>query len=166
MQVTGKNTTLMRWLKHRGGAAQHRRWAAKKREPLPAAIVIGADPGTIISAVTPLPDTLSEYQFAGLLRNRKIDLVDCKTIPLAVPAQAEIIIEGHVSLDDYASEEIGMIKIDVEGTEVSVLNGTKKIIEKYSPNFLIEGLTKQELREQIDFFKPYNYIALKIINGN
>ena len=70
-----------------------------------------------------------------------------------------------VLLDDYASEEIGMIKIDVEGTEVSVLNGSKKIIEKYSPNFLIEGLTKQELREQIDFFKPYNYIALKIING-
>ena len=70
-----------------------------------------------------------------------------------------------VLLDDYISEEIGMIKIDVEGAEISVLNGTKKIIEKYKPNFLIEGLTKPELREQIDFFKPYKYIALKIING-
>ena len=70
-----------------------------------------------------------------------------------------------VLLDDYISEVIGMIKIDVEGAELLVLNGTKKIIEKYKPNFLIEGLTKQELREQIDFFKPYEYVALKIING-
>jgi hypothetical protein len=60
---------------------------------------------------------------------------------------------------------IGMIKMDVEGAELLVLNGTKKIIEKYKPNFLIEGLTKQELRKQIDFFKPYEYVALKIING-
>jgi len=104
MQVTGKNTTLMRWLRHRGGAQQHRRWAEEKREPLPAAVVIGADPGVILAAVTPVPDTLSEYQFAGLLRGRKVELVNCKTIPLAVPAQAEIVIEGHVSLDDYGAE--------------------------------------------------------------
>ncbi|TXL71551.1 UbiD family decarboxylase [Vineibacter terrae] len=105
MQVTGRNTTLMRWLKHRGGAQHHRRWqAAGKREPLPAAAVIGADPGTILAAVTPVPDTLSEYQFAGLLRGRKVDLVDCKTIPLKVPAEAEIVLEGHVSLDDYGDE--------------------------------------------------------------
>ena len=70
-----------------------------------------------------------------------------------------------VLLDDYISEVIGMIKIDVEGAELLALNGTKKIIEKYKPNFLIEGLTQQELREQIDFFKPYEYVALKIING-
>jgi 4-hydroxy-3-polyprenylbenzoate decarboxylase len=105
LQVTGPNTTLMRWLKHRGGAQHHRRWAASgKREPLPAAAVIGADPGTILAAVTPVPDTLSEYQFAGLLRGRKVDLVDCKTIPLKVPAEAEIVLEGHVSLDDYGDE--------------------------------------------------------------
>ncbi len=105
MQVTGRNTTLMRWLKHRGGAQHHRRWQASgKREPLPAAAVIGADPGTILAAVTPVPDTLSEYQFAGLLRGRKVDLVDCKTIPLKVPAEAEIVLEGHVSLDDYGDE--------------------------------------------------------------
>ena len=105
MQVTGKNTTLMRWLRHRGGAQHHQRWsAAGKREPLPAAAVIGADPGTILAAVTPVPDTLSEYQFAGLLRGRKVELVDCKTQKLKVPAEAEIVLEGTVSLDEYGDE--------------------------------------------------------------
>ena len=104
MQVTGRDTTLMRWLAHRGGAQHHRRWKEEKREPLPAAAVIGADPGTILAAVTPVPDTLSEYQFAGLLRGKKVDLVECKTVPLKVPAQAEIVLEGHVSLDDYGDE--------------------------------------------------------------
>ncbi len=104
MQVTGRNTTLMRWLRHRGGAQHHARWKDEKREPLPAAVVIGADPGTILAAVTPVPDTLSEYQFAGLLRGKKVELVDCKTIPLKVPAEAEIVLEGHVSLDDYGDE--------------------------------------------------------------
>jgi len=105
LQVTGRNTTLMRWLKHRGGAQHHQRWkGAGKREPLPAAAVIGADPGTILAAVTPVPDTLSEYQFAGLLRGKKVELVDCKTVPLKVPAEAEIVLEGHVSLDDYGDE--------------------------------------------------------------
>ena len=73
-------------------------------EPLPVAAVIGADPGTILAAVTPVPDTLSEYQFAGLLRGQKVELVDCKTVPLKVPAQAEIVLEGHVSLQDYGDE--------------------------------------------------------------
>ncbi len=104
MQVTGRNTTLMRWLKHRGGAQHHARWKDAKREPLPAAVVIGADPGTILAAVTPVPDTLSEYQFAGLLRGKKVELVDCKTVPLKVPAEAEIVLEGHVSLQDYGDE--------------------------------------------------------------
>jgi 4-hydroxy-3-polyprenylbenzoate decarboxylase len=105
LQVTGRNTTLMRWLKHRGGAQHHQRWkGAGKREPLPVAAVIGADPGTILAAVTPVPDTLSEYQFAGLLRGRKVELVDCRTVPLKVPAEAEIVLEGHVSLDDYGDE--------------------------------------------------------------
>ena len=104
MQVTGRNTTLMRWLKHRGGAQHHARWKDRKPEPLPAAVVIGADPGTILAAVTPVPDTLSEYQFAGLLRGQKVELVDCKTVPLKVPATAEIVLEGHVSLTDYGDE--------------------------------------------------------------
>jgi 4-hydroxy-3-polyprenylbenzoate decarboxylase len=104
MQRLSRNTTIMRWLKHRGGAQHHRRWGKEKREPLPAAAVLGADPGTILAAVTPVPDTLSEYQFAGLLRGRKAELVDCKTVPLKVPAEAEIVLEGHVSLEDYADE--------------------------------------------------------------
>ena len=104
MQVTGPNTTLMRWLKHRGGAQQYARWKDLKREPLPAAAVIGADPGTILAAVTPIPDTLSEYQFAGLLRGKRVELVDCVSVPLKVPAAAEIVIEGHVLLDSYGDE--------------------------------------------------------------
>ena len=104
MQRLSKTQTLMRWLKHRGGAQQYQRWKDEKREPVPAAAVIGADPGTTLAAVTPVPDTLSEYQFAGLLRGRKVELVDCKTVPLKVPASAEIVLEGFVSLDDYRDE--------------------------------------------------------------
>ena len=104
MQVTGRNTTLMRWLRHRGGALHHDRWKRTRPDPLAAAVVIGADPGTILAAVTPVPDTLSEYQFAGLLRGARVELVDCRTVPLKVPAEAEIVLEGHVSLTDYGDE--------------------------------------------------------------
>ena len=105
MQVLGKDRAIMRWLAHRGGAQHHRRWKESgKREPLPACAVLGADPGAILAAVTPVPDTLSEYQFAGLLRGAKAELVAAKTVPLMVPAEAEIVIEGHVLLDDYADE--------------------------------------------------------------
>jgi 4-hydroxy-3-polyprenylbenzoate decarboxylase len=100
MQVTGKNTTLMRWLKHRGGSQHHE----KHTGPMPVAVVIGADPGTILAAVAPVPDNMSEYQFAGLLRNEKVNLVKCKTVPLKVPAEAEIVLEGHVSNDEYMDE--------------------------------------------------------------
>ncbi len=104
MQVTGKNTTLMRWLRHRGGAQHFARWKEARDDPMPAAAVIGADPGTVLAAVTPVPDTLSEYQFAGLLRGEKVELVDCKTVPLKVPASAEIVLEGHVSLTELGDE--------------------------------------------------------------
>ncbi len=102
MQVLNKNQTLMRWLKHRGGAAHHRGW--KKPEPFPCAAIIGADPAMILAAVTPIPDTMSEYAFAGLLRGQNTELVKCKTIDLEVPANAEIVLEGHVSFDDYRNE--------------------------------------------------------------
>jgi 4-hydroxy-3-polyprenylbenzoate decarboxylase len=104
LQVTGKNQTLMRWLKHRGGAQHHARWGKEKSAPFPAAAVIGADPGTILAAVTPVPDTLSEYQFAGLLRGQRVELADCVSQPLKVPAEAEIVIEGEVSLSEYRDE--------------------------------------------------------------
>ena len=104
MQMLSRNQTIMRWLKHRGGAQHHRRWGAARRDPMPACAVLGADPGMILAAVTPVPDTLSEYQFAGLLRDKRVDLVPAKTVPLMVPAEAEIVLEGHVSLDDMADE--------------------------------------------------------------
>jgi 4-hydroxy-3-polyprenylbenzoate decarboxylase len=104
MQVTGKNTTLMRWLKHRGGAQHYDKWKKDKREPLPAAVVIGCDPATILAAVTPVPDNVSEYDFSGLFRNKKLELVACKTVPLKVPANAEIVLEGFVSLDEQGEE--------------------------------------------------------------
>ena len=104
MQVIGKSQTLMRWLKHRGGAQHHARWAKEHMAPLPAAAVIGADPATILAAVTPVPETLSEYQFAGLLRGARVDLADCVSQPLKVPAEAEIVLEGEVSLTDYRDE--------------------------------------------------------------
>jgi 4-hydroxy-3-polyprenylbenzoate decarboxylase len=104
MQVIGRDKTLMRWLRHRGGAQHHARWSKEKSAPLPAACVIGADPGTILAAVTPVPDTLSEYQFAGLLRGHRVELADCVSQPLKVPAEAEIVIEGEVSLADYRDE--------------------------------------------------------------
>ncbi|MGI9452720.1 MAG: UbiD family decarboxylase, partial [Geminicoccaceae bacterium] len=104
MQVLSRKKTLMRWLKHRGGAQHHRRWGEQRLQALPAAAVIGADPGTILAAVTPVPDTMSEYQFAGLLRGKRVALVDCVSQPLKVPATAEIVLEGEVSLDDYGDE--------------------------------------------------------------
>ncbi|MCW5698766.1 MAG: UbiD family decarboxylase [Rhodospirillales bacterium] len=104
MQVLERDRTIMRWLKHRGGAQQHRRWKEERQAPLPAAAVLGADPGTTIAAVTPVPETMSEYQFAGLLRGQRVELVDCVSQPLKVPATAEIVIEGEVGLDETADE--------------------------------------------------------------
>ena len=105
MQVLGRDRAIMRWLAHRGGAQHYRRWKEQgKPDALPACAVLGADPGTILAAVTPVPDTLSEYQFAGLLRGAKAVLVKAVSQPLLVPAQAEIVIEGEVRLDEYADE--------------------------------------------------------------
>lgn len=103
-QKIARNKLIMRWLKHRGGAQDHQEAKAAGADRFPCAVVIGADPATILAAVTPIPDTLSEYQFAGLLRGEKTELVDCATVPLQVPASAEIVLEGYVSLDEYAEE--------------------------------------------------------------
>lgn len=103
-QLLGKNKLIMRWLKHRGGAQDHQEAKAGGAQKFPCAVVIGADPATILAAVTPIPDTLSEYQFAGLLRGEKTVLVDCLSVPLQVPASAEIVLEGHISFDEYADE--------------------------------------------------------------
>ncbi|MDX8392339.1 MAG: 4-hydroxy-3-polyprenylbenzoate decarboxylase [Mariprofundaceae bacterium] len=103
-QVIGKNKLIMRWLKHRGGAQDHREAKSAGETRFPCAVVIGADPATILAAVTPVPDTLSEYQFAGLLRGKKTVVCQGLSVPLDVPASAEIVLEGHVSLDEYAAE--------------------------------------------------------------
>jgi len=103
-QVIGRNKLIMRWLKHRGGALDHQEAEKSGAERFPCAVVIGADPATILAAVTPIPDTLSEYQFAGLLRGEKTVLADCLSVPLQVPASSEIVLEGYVSLDEYAEE--------------------------------------------------------------
>jgi len=103
-QLIGRNKLIMRWLKHRGGAQDHREAKQAGATAFPCAVVIGADPATILAAVAPIPDTLSEYQFAGLLRGERTVLADCQSVPLQVPASAEIVLEGHVSLNEYAEE--------------------------------------------------------------
>jgi 4-hydroxy-3-polyprenylbenzoate decarboxylase len=96
-QVIGKNKLIMRWLAHRGGALDFREHqAAHPGQPFPIAVAIGADPATILGAVTPVPDSLSEYQFAGLLRGAKTEVVKCIGSDLQVPASAEIVLEGVI----------------------------------------------------------------------
>ena len=96
-QVVSRNKVIMRWLAHRGGALDYQDWQMENTgEPFPVAVALGADPATILAAVTPVPDTLSEYAFAGLLRGSKTELVQCRTIDLQVPASAEIVLEGHI----------------------------------------------------------------------
>ena len=104
LQPVAKNKLIMRWLKMRGGAAHHAKWKELKKEPMPAAAVIGANPAIILAAVMPIPNTISEYNFAGLLQNKSVELVQCKTIDLKVPAHAEIVIEGEVSMTEYLPE--------------------------------------------------------------
>ena len=105
MQVIGKNRLIMRWLSHRGGALDFREFQQQNPgKPYPVAVALGADPATILGAVTPVPDTLSEYAFAGLLRGGKTEVVKCVDSDLQVPANAEIILEGHIYPDDMADE--------------------------------------------------------------
>jgi 4-hydroxy-3-polyprenylbenzoate decarboxylase len=96
-QQVGKNRLIMRWLAHRGGALDFRDHALKyPGQPFPISVALGADPATILGAVTPVPDTLSEYQFAGLLRGSRTELIACKGNDLQVPAEAEMVLEGHI----------------------------------------------------------------------
>lgn len=99
-QVIGRNQLIVRWLSHRGGAldfAEHGR--LNPGQPYPVAVAIGADPATLLGAVTPVPDSLSEYQFAGLLRGARTEVAPALGVPLQVPARAEIVLEGHIHPD-------------------------------------------------------------------
>jgi 4-hydroxy-3-polyprenylbenzoate decarboxylase len=104
-QVIGRDKLIMRWLPHRGGATDYQAWCrARPGEPFPVAVSIGADPATILAAVTPIPDTLSEYAFAGLLRGERTELVESGNGGLRVPAHAEITLEGHIAPGETAPE--------------------------------------------------------------
>jgi len=104
-QVIAPNRVIMRWLAHRGGALDFRDHSlAHPGEPFPVAVALGADPATMLAAVTPVPDTLGEYQFAGLLRGARTELVKCLGSELQVPATAEIVLEGAIHPDDTALE--------------------------------------------------------------
>ncbi len=104
-QVIGRNKLIMRWLAHRGGALDFREFQqAHPGQPFPVAVALGADPATILGAVTPVPDTLSEYQFAGLLRGAKTEVTQCIGNDLQVPASAEIVLEGVIHPGETAQE--------------------------------------------------------------
>ena len=104
-QVIGRNKVIMRWLAHRGGALDFRDHCLQNPgQPFPVAVALGADPATILAAVTPVPDNVSEYQFAGLLRGGKTELVKCLGSGLQVPASAEIVLEGYIDPNETALE--------------------------------------------------------------
>ena len=104
-QVIAKNKVIMRWLAHRGGALDFREWQHQHPgRPFPVAVALGADPATILAAVTPVPDNLSEYGFAGLLRGSKTEVAQCLLSDLQVPASAEIVLEGYIYPDEMAQE--------------------------------------------------------------
>ena len=106
-QVIARDKVIMRWLAHRGGALDFRDHArASPGTPFPVAVALGADPATILGAVTPIPDTLSEYQFAGLLRGERTEIVKCLSHELTVPASAEIVLEGFLQPDPKRSDRL------------------------------------------------------------
>src|SRR5436190_1497822 len=122
-QVIGKRQVIMRWLAHRGGALDFREFAlARPRRPFPIAVALGADPATMLGAVTPVPDTLSEYQFAGLLRGSRTEVTDCAVgdagVLLQVPATAEFVFEGHIPVAPpgfTGTSELGVATREIGG---------------------------------------------------
>lgn len=104
-QVIGRNKVIMRWLAHRGGALDFRDWClARPGERFPIAVALGADPATILAAVTPVPDSLAEYAFAGLLRGSRTELAQCLGSELQAPARAELVLEGYIDPNETALE--------------------------------------------------------------
>ena len=104
-QIIDRNKAIMRWLPHRGGAIDFQEWQeANPGKRFPIAVSIGADPATLVAAVTPIPDTLSEYQFAGLLRGARSKVADCLCSSLQVPASSEFVLEGYINPEEEAEE--------------------------------------------------------------
>jgi 4-hydroxy-3-polyprenylbenzoate decarboxylase len=128
-QVIGRRQVIMRWLAHRGGALDFRDFArAKPGQPFPIAVALGADPATILGAVTPVPDTLSEYQFAGLLRGSRTEVIDTAVgdagVMLQVPASAEIVLEGHIPV-----AAAGYEGLSESGVRLKEMNGYLHALE-------------------------------------
>ncbi|MBV1910936.1 MAG: 4-hydroxy-3-polyprenylbenzoate decarboxylase [Kangiellaceae bacterium] len=104
-QVIAKNKVILRWLSHRGGALDFKEWQQEHPgKPFPVSVALGADPATILAAVTPIPDALSEYAFAGLLRGEKTKVADCLGNDLQIPASAEFVLEGYIYPEEFADE--------------------------------------------------------------
>ena len=132
-QVIGRNKVIMRWLAQRGGALDYREWREQNGDqPFPVSVVLGCDPATILAAVTPIPDTLSEYAFAGLLRGSKTEVADSLLSDLQIPARAEIVLEGFI----YANEEA---EEGPFGDHTGYYNETEQF-----PIFTIEAITMRE----------------------
>lgn len=176
MQKLSKNKTIMRWLDHRGGADHWRSWKRAGHSKIPVVAVIGSDPGTIIASVTPVPEQLSEYEFAGLIRKSKLELTKCVSIPLLVPANAEIVIEGYVSTQEFAAEgpygdhtgyynsvekfpvfEITAITTRKDAIYLSTYTGRppdEPSILGEALNEVFIPLLKQQMPEVVDFYLP------------
>jgi 4-hydroxy-3-polyprenylbenzoate decarboxylase len=132
-QVIAKNKVIMRWLAQRGGALDYREWREQNGDqPFPISVVLGCDPATILAAVTPIPDTLSEYAFAGLLRGGKTEVAESLLSDLLIPARAEIILEGFI----YAGEEA---EEGPFGDHTGYYNETE-----HFPIFTIEAITMRK----------------------
>ena len=139
-QVMGRNQVIMRWLAHRGGALDFREHAlAHPGTAFPVAVVLGCDPATILGAVTPVPDSLSEYQFAGLLRGAKTELIKCLGNELRVPASAEIVLEGGIAVDTADPTGFETALEGPFGDHTGYYNETERF-----PVFTIERITMRE----------------------
>lgn len=191
MQVIGKNRTIMRWLDHRGGAQHFKRWQKEKGTPMPCAVALGADPASLLAATTPVPDSLPEASFAGLLRGSKTRLVPCKTIQLSVPAEAEIILEGHIlsenapegpygdhtgyynEVEDHAIFEISAITMRKKPIYLSTYTGRPPDEPSILGDFLNDlfvPVLKKQFPEIVDFYLPpaacsYRMAAISIKKG-
>jgi 4-hydroxy-3-polyprenylbenzoate decarboxylase len=129
-QVIDRNKVIMRWLAHRGGALDFRDHCLKNPgQPFPVAVTLGADPATILAAVTPVPDSVSEYQFAGLLRGAKTELVKCLGSDLQVPASAEIVLEGYINPIEATIEGPSALARSINSATPKDLDGWETAIE-------------------------------------
>ncbi|MGS0743478.1 4-hydroxy-3-polyprenylbenzoate decarboxylase [Glaciimonas sp. GG7] len=139
-QVLSRNKVIMRWLAHRGGALDFREHAiATGGKPYPVAVALGADPATILGAVTPVPDSLSEYQFAGLLRGSRTELVKAIGSELRIPASAEIVLEGHINPDPTHPSGYEMALEGPFGDHTGYYNE-----QDYFPVFTIDRITMRK----------------------